>query len=281
MDLEICHDSGVEWGITDQIGRIVLSRPEAANSIGLAQSKALPKAFDAIVEAAPRVIVLSARGSIFCGGGDIRSMVAAADALAPYIESTLEPLLSGFARLATAPCPIVAVVNGPIGGAGIGLALVADFVLASPAMKLRAGYPAIGLSPDVGASYFLARRVGAIKAQRWLMTNALITAEECLAAGAVDELHPADELDGRAEALVMQLRQAAPASMQAIKQLCTQAGRLDAVAHIALEGQLLSACAATADAVEGVRAFIEKRAAVFSGKGGDWRHPLCGPRGLP
>jgi enoyl-CoA hydratase/carnithine racemase len=72
-------------------------------------------------------------------------------------------------RLATAPVPVVAALNGPVGGAGIGLALCADFVLAAASMKLRTGYAAIGLSPDLGTAYFLARRVGAVRAQQWLM----------------------------------------------------------------------------------------------------------------
>jgi 2-(1,2-epoxy-1,2-dihydrophenyl)acetyl-CoA isomerase len=264
--LPLQHDSGIEWQVEDGIGRLVLNDPEHANTIGYAQSKAWPRAFSAVVDASPRVIVISARGRIFCAGGDIAGMTANADKLSPYIAETLEPLHAGFVKLASAPCPVVSIINGPIGGAGIGMALCADFVLASTTLRLRAGYPAIGLSPDLGASYFLARRVGAMQAQRWLMTNTVVTAGECLAAGAVDELHTPEALDAAAAELVDRLRHAAPASMAAIKQLCASAGRLDLAAHIELEKSLLSSCAATVDAREGVTAFIEKRSPRFTGE---------------
>ena len=90
---------------------------------------------------------------------------------------------------------------------------VADVVIASSQMKLRTGYAAIGLSPDVGASYFLARRVGAMRAQRWLMLSTPISAEECLQAGAVDALYAPDALPQAADEWIQRLLHAAPASM--------------------------------------------------------------------
>ncbi len=262
--LPVQSDSGIQWQVAHGIGRVLLDRPEQANTIGYAQSKAWPRAFEQVVDAGPRVIVISALGRMFCAGGDIQGMVANAASLATYIAETLEPLHRGFIQLASAECPVVTVVQGPIGGAGIGLALCADFVLASTTLKLRAGYPGIGLSPDLGASYFLARRVGAIKALRWLMTNDAITATECLAAGAVDELHAPGALEAAAEQLVTRLHNAAPKSLAAIKQLCRNAGGQDLTAHIEMEKQWLLACAGTRDAREGVAAFVEKRAPIFN-----------------
>ena len=72
---------------------------------------------------------------------------------------------------------MVSVLNGAIGGAGIGLALCADFVLAAASMKLRTGYAAIGLSPDAGASYFLSRRIGSERAKQLFMLSDPLSAE--------------------------------------------------------------------------------------------------------
>ena len=260
------REAGLEWRMDDGVARLTLVAPADANTIGYAQSKAWPAAFEAVVAARPRVIVLAAEGRLFCAGGAIQHMAANADALGPYIASTLEPLHQGFITLASAPCPLVSVVQGPIGGAGIGLALMADLVLASTTLKLRAGYPAIGLSPDLGASYFLIRRVGVARAQRWLLGNAVVAAEDCLAAGAVDELHAPEALAAAAERWVDYFRQAAPASMAAIKQLCRGVAGRDLAQHIELEKQLLQACAETADAREGVQAFLAKRSADFQGR---------------
>jgi 2-(1,2-epoxy-1,2-dihydrophenyl)acetyl-CoA isomerase len=260
------HDHGMEWSIDDGVGRIVLDNPEQANAVGMAGSAALGRAIDAVVAAAPRVIVLAARGPIFCAGGDIREFVAAGDDLPALVRRVLDPLLPAYLKLHHQPAPVVAAVHGPVGGAGIGLSLCADFVLATPAMKLRTGYAAIGLSPDVGASYFLARRIGAVRAAQLFMTSESVSAERCLDLGAVDQLHPAADFDAAVETLVRRLRAAAPASMASVKRLCNGVERRSLAEHLALERELLEANSATADAREGVAAFIAKRPAVFSGR---------------
>lgn len=259
------QSDGVAWDVADDIGRIVLNRPERANALTCAASRALVCAIDEMLERKPRVVLLAAEGRIFCSGGDIDEFVAVGKALDALVDDVLTPLHPALYRLATAPIPVVAAVNGPVAGAGIGLALCADFVLGAASTKLRTGYAAIGLSPDVGASYFLARRVGAVRAQQWLMLSETIDAERCLQHGVIDALHPDAELAGAAEALVARLVRAASASLAGIKTLCGGLPARDLQAHLALEHELLAARARGADAQEGVRAFVEKRQPRFTG----------------
>ena len=259
--------NGIEWNVDGEgVGRIVLNRPEHNNALGPSNAPALVKAITEVLAGQPRVIVIEARGPIFCAGGDIREFVKAGDKLDDLVDEILDELLPGYLQLAQATCPIVTVVGGPVGGAGVGLALCGDFVLASDTMKLRTGYAAIGLSPDVGASYFLSRRVGAVRAQQWLMLSDAVNAEQCLAAGAVDQVHPAAELDAAARALVARLCASAPASLAAMKRLALEGPSLSLQAYLSLEQQLLKACARTADAREGTSAFVAKRKPVFSGR---------------
>lgn len=258
------HSEGVAWGVTDHIGSIVLKRSEQANTFTSGAARALVRAIGEVLDHQPRVVLLAAEGPIFCSGGDIDEFVTAGAALDVLVNDILTPLHPALHRLATAPLPVVAAVNGPVAGAGIGLALCADFVLGAASMKLRTGYAAIGLSPDAGASYFLARRVGALRAQQWLMLSETIDASGCLQHGVIDALHPDTELAEAAHALVARLARAASGSLAAIKTLCSGLPTRGLHEHLALEHQMLVACARSADAQEGVSAFVEKRSPRFA-----------------
>ncbi|WP_043352272.1 enoyl-CoA hydratase/isomerase family protein [Cupriavidus basilensis] len=258
------QSEGVSWGVAGHIGRITLCRPEHANSLTLAASRALVRAIGEVLESQPRVVLLAAQGRIFCAGGNIDEFAAAGTALDTLVDDILTPLHPALYRLATAPMPVVAALGGPVAGAGIGLALCADFVLGAASTALRTGYAAIGLSPDAGASYFLARRVGALRAQQWLMLGETIDAQRCLQHGVIDALHPDAELADAAEALVARLAGAAGGSLDAIKRLCSGLPARGLQEHLALEHQLLAACASSGDAREGVRAFVEKRPPRFT-----------------
>jgi 2-(1,2-epoxy-1,2-dihydrophenyl)acetyl-CoA isomerase len=185
--------------------------------------------------------------------------------LPELVDDILNRLHPALLRLSAQPAPLVVAVNGAVGGAGVGLALCGDFVLAAESMKLRTGYAAIGLSPDAGASYFLARRVGPVRAQQLLMVSDAIDSQRCLAWGAVDALHPDAELMSAAEALVARLANGASASFAGIKALCAGAPGRPFEEHLAMEQKLLRERAGSADAKEGVAAFVEKRAPRFTG----------------
>lgn len=265
MNEQMQQSDGIAWGVTEHMGRIVLKRGDRANAISRATSRALARAIDSVLECRPRAVLLCAEGRIFCAGGDIDEFVAAGPALDALVDDILDPLHPALYKLATAPLPVVAALNGPVGGAGIGLALCADFVLAAESVKLRTGYAAIGLSPDLGSSYFLARRVGTVRAQQWFMLSETIDAQRCLTEGVVDALYPDAELAGKAEDLVQKLARAASGSMASIKTLFNGLPARDLKEHLELEHQLLAARARSADAQEGVRAFIERRPPEFTG----------------
>ena len=257
------NDEAVTWRLEDGVAHLVLNRPDRANAIGLATARVLAHAIDAVLEAQPRAILLQARGRIFCAGGDIDEFTAAGDLLGELVDAILDILHPAFLRLCTAAIPVVAEVGGPIGGAGVGLALSADFVLASPAMKLRTGYAAIGLSPDMGSSWFLARRAGAVRAQQLLLLSDPVDAGQCLAWGLVDEVHSPDQLPIAALALARRLANSSRASTGAIKTLVTGQGQRSLEAHLALEHLHLKNCAAGPDGQEGVAAFAARRKPVF------------------
>jgi 2-(1,2-epoxy-1,2-dihydrophenyl)acetyl-CoA isomerase len=257
---------GILWRIDEHgIARLVIDRPERHNTLSEAAAGAFARAVDELAAGAPRVVLVSGRGSIFCAGGDIDEFSAHAAALAPLVERTLKAIHPALLRLAELPVPIVTALNGAVGGAGIGLALCGDFALAAASMKLRTGYAAIGLSPDVGASYFLTRRAGSLRARQLFFTSETLDALGCLEAGIVDAVYPDAQLMPEAEALCARLAAAAPGSLAAIKRLCDGAPRRSLAEHLALEQALLVEQAGSADAREGVAAFLARRRPNFSG----------------
>lgn len=261
------RSEGVAWRVADGVGRITMEHPERANTIGLACSIALSRAINEVLDARPRAVLLTGTGRIFCAGGDIDDMKdAQGPELPKLIERILEPLHPAIERLARAPLPVVCAVNGALGGAGVGLALCADIVLAAASTKLRTGYAAIGLSPDVGASYFLARRVGSETAKRLFFLSDPLDAQRCLAMGIFDEVHPDAELAAAADALVARLAACATGSLARVKRLCEGVGARALHEHLDLERDLLVSASREPDAAEGLRAFLDKRAPRFGGR---------------
>ncbi len=243
---------------------VTLNRPDQANVISNEMAAALSTVIDRIAsDAALRAVLITGRGPQFCGGGNISDFVQAGDDLSTQILAFLPSLQQSLLRLASLPVPVVSAVNGPVGGGGIGLALCADIVLAAESMKLRGGYSAIGLTPDIGVSWWLARLVGPMRAKQILFTNTAWDARQCLAAGLVAEVYPDDALAEAAHKLVGKLARGAGGSLARIKDL------VDGVAHrtfaeqLDLEVRYMAQSAASADAREGVRAFMEKRAPRF------------------
>ncbi len=256
----------VAWGVEGGVGRIRLCAPQRANTLAAATACALERAIDAVLAAGPRAVLLSAQGGVFCAGGDIDEFAAAGDRFDGLVDQLLARLHPAVLKLAAAPAPVVSAIGGAVGGAGVGLALCADFVLGADTMKLRTGYARLGLSPDLGSSHFLARRVGAQRAKQWFLLSDTIPAAQCLQYGVVDALYPPDALEDAAEALAARLAQGAPCALAAIKTLCDGAGQRGLQEQLDMEHCLLRDCTRTPDAREGVQAFLERRSPRFVGK---------------
>lgn len=254
----------IKLELQDGVAVLTLNRPDAGNALDAATGQALAEAVETVAgDGRVRALVLTGAGRIFCVGGDIAEMRERAESLAGLMEQALPRLHRAMARIAALRCPVITAVNGPVGGGGIGLALCGDFVLAAASMKLRGGYSAIGLSPDLGASWHLVRRAGAAQAKRILFLNQPVDAAECLRLGLVDAVHPDEELHGRAQALARELAAGATGSLGRIRDLVDGIGGRTFVQHLDLEARYMIESAAGAEAREGVRAFMEKRAPRF------------------
>jgi len=208
-----------------------------------------------------RAIVLATTGKVFCAGADL-----AAKLTDPTDMSNVRALYEQAVRLFATQTPIVAAVQGAAIGAGLGLALVADFRVASPDARFSANFVKIGYHPGFGLTHTLPRLIGTQRAQLMFLTGRRFKPEEVLPWGLVDEIAPADKLMEHARALAREIAENAPLAVTATRR--TLRGDLAEVvrAQIANEFGQQAILRVTDDYAEGVRAVSERRPGNFAGR---------------
>lgn len=209
-----------------------------------------------------RVVVLAAQGSAFCAGGNFGGQnpgAAVADPGAPG------GLYSEALRLFRANKPLIAAVQGPAIGGGLGLALVADFRIACPQARFSANFTRLGIHPGFGLSLTLPRLVGQQQAARLLYTGARLGAEEALAIGLVDQCVASQHLREVALALASEIAVSAPLAVVSTR-ATLRAGLHEALAAVVVhEASQQRPLFKTRDFIEGVSAMGERRAPLFQG----------------
>jgi len=187
---------GVRFETDGAVGRIVLARPEAANSFDLPAARALGDAIGQTEATTVRAVSLTAEGPRFCAGGDVASFVAADDR-AKYLLTLATELEEALRRLSELPKPVVAGVHGAVAGAGLAFVLNADLVIAGASTKFVMAYAAIGLTPDCGVSYLLPRAIGQQRALELAVSGRVLNAKEARDWGLVTEVVDDDQVAAR------------------------------------------------------------------------------------
>ncbi|MCV7257290.1 enoyl-CoA hydratase/isomerase family protein [Mycobacterium shimoidei] len=205
-----------------------------------------------------RVIMLCAEGKHFCAGADFSR---------PATEvSTPGELYVQALRLFRSAKPVVAAVNGAAIGGGLGLALSADFRVASPSSRFAANFSQLGFHPGFGITATLPRVVGQQKALEWLLTGERFNGEKAYAAGLVDELAADGDVRPAALRFAGRIAASAPLALTSIR-ATMRAGLAEAVeAATAHELQEQTRLQATDDFREGIAAAAQRRAPVFTGR---------------
>jgi enoyl-CoA hydratase/carnithine racemase len=224
----------------------------------------LADAFEALDgDANCRVILLTSAGRTFCGGADLQAPGGLSGSGA---MEGINPLYTAAVRLFACNKPIVAAVQGSAVGAGLGLALVADFRIASPEARFSANFVKLGFHPGFGISHTLKRVVGEQKAALMMLTGRRVKPDEALAWGLVDAVVSAHDLRDEALAFAAEIAETAPLAVQSTR-ATTRDGLAEAVrAQTDIEFREQSWLRATADFAEGVRAVAERRPGAFVGK---------------
>jgi enoyl-CoA hydratase/carnithine racemase len=221
----------------------------------------LADAFDAVdAEVELRCSVLQAEGKNFCAGADLVRSESAGGL------GAVNPLYDEAVRLFSVKKPIVAAVQGAAIGAGLGLAVVADFRVASPDAKFAANFVKLGFHPGFGLTHTLPRLIGPTKAQLMFLTGRRVKAEEGLPWGLVDEVVPLDDLRAAALRLAAEIAENAPLAIVSTRK--TLRGDLAAAvrAQTDKEAHEQGWLRETADYKEGVLSVAERRVGNFTGR---------------
>jgi 2-(1,2-epoxy-1,2-dihydrophenyl)acetyl-CoA isomerase len=239
---------------------ITLNRPQRLNALSWPMARELARVMRAVMaEEAVRAVLLTGAGRGFCAGADIRdahranegdeSGFEAGEMLRQAINPTLRAMVEG-------PKPVIAAVNGVAAGAGCGLALAADIVLAARGASFLQAFIRLGAVPDAGSSWLLPRLVGHARAMAMMMLGEPIAAQTAADWGLIHAVCDDDALMDAARALALRLAHGPTAAYAAIKRLVRCGADAAFGAQIELESRLQDAA---------VAAFAEGRSPRFSG----------------
>ncbi len=246
----------------DAVLLIRLHRPQALNALNAQVLADLIAAF-AAYEADPslRCLVLTGSEKAFAAGADIKEMQSLG-----FAEMYGADFFAGFDTLAATRKPWIAAVSGFALGGGCELAMMADFIIAADTAKFGQPEVRLGIIPGMGGSQRLARAVGKAKAMDLCLTGRMMDAAEAERAGLVSRIVPAAALIDEALGAARTIAEMAPLAAIGNKEAVGAAFETGLAQGVQFERRLFQGLAATDDKAEGMRAFVEKRKAVWTGR---------------
>jgi enoyl-CoA hydratase len=255
--------SSLTFAVTDRVATITVNRPDKLNALNSATLTELDAAID---EARERSdvggVVLTGAGRAFVAGADI-SELARQSALEAKRRALYGQAV--FSKYERSPKPVVAAVNGFALGGGCELAMACHVRIASEQAKFGQPEVKLGLCAGYGGTQRLSRLVGRGRAVQLLLTGETIDAQEAYRIGLVNRVVPGDQLLSAAEALLRQMLANAPLALAHTLEAVDRGLEVTLEEGLNLEANLFALLAGTQDAAEGTAAFLEKRAARFSG----------------
>jgi 2-(1,2-epoxy-1,2-dihydrophenyl)acetyl-CoA isomerase len=253
-----------ENGITT----LTLNRPERLNALSPAMTAALKEALEHLAtDRECGAIVIAGAGRGWCAGGDVKTMEARGR------DQTVEDRVEGLRRshqlpllLRSIPKVVIAMINGPVAGAGLGLALACDLRVAGRSARFGTAFARIGYSGDYGGSWSLTRLVGTAKARELYFTADIIDGEEAGRLGIVNRVVADGELQAETMALARRIADGPRIALGYMKRNLMAAETESFQTVLDLEAEHQARCAFTEDHREAVLAFNEKRRPAFKGR---------------
>ncbi len=244
---------------------VKLNAPSVLNAFTPGMARDIASVMNGEVAAGARALIVTGAGRGFCAGANLGGAGVGegkADVLG-LMETTYKPLARAFAD---APVPVVTAVNGVAAGAGASLALAGDIIIAAKSANFVFTFANLGLTPDVGGTWLVARAAGRVRALEMALLTGKMSAEKAERCNLVTEVVDDAMLMERAREVAVKLAAMPTKSLALIKSLVRAALESSFEASLQAEAESQQAAAATEDFKEGVRAFAERRSPQFKGR---------------
>jgi 2-(1,2-epoxy-1,2-dihydrophenyl)acetyl-CoA isomerase len=266
--MQVAAEKTVELSVANGAARITLNRPESLNAWNEQFGRDLLDAVQAAAgDDAVRAVMITGAGRAFSSGADLKEQRSQGEEGLPDLSVRLKelyhPIILGIREM---PKPVVAAVNGPAVGIGCSLALCCDLILAAESSYFLLAFINIGLVPDGGSTAMVPARTGVARAMEMGMLGERVPAEQALGWGLVNRVVPDAELMGEAESLLEKLAGGPTKAYANFKQLINRQVYDGMPEQLEAEADAQREQGQTADFVEGVLAFVQKRPAEFKGE---------------
>ena len=262
----------IEVSDNGHVRTIALNDPASFNSITEESANALLDALRAAVaDPQIRAVLLTGNGKFFCAGGNLKNFMAQEGPLDDYVNQAIENTYNPLAEYMMAmPIPVVSAINGPAIGAGVGLGLNADIVLASKSAYFSLPFvPKLGVVPDMGCSWLVTRGLNYNQALALFLTGEALTAEDAARSGMIWKCVDDSDLMAEASTLAANLAKLSPAAIRRTKHALRSACESNFASQLKLEQQLQTVSFGGNAFQEGLRSFKERREADFIAHGDD------------
>jgi len=249
------------------IGTLTFNRPEVYNAMNPELIRAMRDVTAEIVASTTiRALILKGAGKAFLAGGDVGMFYRERDTIVETVKPLGDALHEGIKNIRNMPFPVIAQIQGACAGAGLSVAMAADFALAAEGAQFNTAYTKIGLSPDGGSTFFLPRYVGMKRALELIMLADMFDAKAAAEMGIINRVVAPEQLEQEVAKLAERLSNGATQAFARAKKLINQSFITPIDKQLDDEIAYFAECARTNDFKEGVTAFVEKRKPHFEGK---------------
>ncbi|MBN8253557.1 enoyl-CoA hydratase [Priestia flexa] len=256
----------VELEMKERVAILSLNRPESLNALNIEVLQQLVQCLKEVEESQADIVVLQGKGNVFSAGGDIKMMLDPnrADSFRKVMDLINEVTL----RLYTLPQLTISAIHGAAAGLGLSIALASDYIIAQKDAKIAMNFIGIGLIPDGGGHFLLAKRLGNHRAKQLIWQGETLSAEKAYKIGIIDEIKEGD-LAKHVEDYVSYWLKKPALALKETKRIFVETSIEELKTVLQLEKRSQFSMSQSDDHQEGIEAFLAKRLPVFNQRSKD------------